>query len=130
MSWDISKEIGTISLDWRVECHYARAGTIPVKCSELVPRRMALRDCCATSQIQFTLNLLVIRGGCKESLICAGHLVTPRSVHLARDLCTYRFAIMRHTSLSLASVLEIWLHSNLPAKLTWVLSCLDWLVGN
>lgn len=84
----ISKDIRTISLNWRAEQHYARAGTPPVKCSGRGPRSMALRDWCATSQIQSTLNLLFLRGGCKESLRCAGHLVTPRNVHLARDLCT------------------------------------------
>lgn len=84
----ISKDIRTISLRWRAEQHYARAGTPPVKCSGRGPRSMTLRDWCATSQIQSTLTLLFLRGGCKESLRCAGHLVTPRSVHLARDLCT------------------------------------------
>lgn len=84
----ISKDIGTIALSWRAERHYARAGTLPVKRSDEGPRSMALRDWCATSQIQPTLSLLFLRGGCKELFRCAGHLVTPRSVHLARDLCT------------------------------------------
>ena len=84
----ISKDIGTISLNWRAERHYARAGTLSVMCSERGPRSMSLRDWCATSQIQPTFNLLFLRRHCKGSLRCAGHLVTICSVHLARDLCT------------------------------------------
>ena len=84
----ISKDIGTISLNWRAERHYARAGTLSVMCSEWGPRSMSLRDWCATSQIQPTFNLLFLRRHCKEPLRCAGHLVTTCSVHMARDLCT------------------------------------------
>ena len=57
----ISKDIRTISLNWGAERHYARAGTLlPVKCSEREPRSIALRNWCATSQIQSTLNLLFL----------------------------------------------------------------------
>lgn len=84
----ISKDIGSIALSLSAERHYARAGTLPGKRSDEGPRNMTLRDWCATSKIQSTLNLLLFRGGCKESFRCPGHLVTPRNVHLARDLCT------------------------------------------